>query len=592
MPKIKTILISLIFVSIGILLGHYESMAQDVMSKGRSILNHRKMRFFRFSNDERGKISIIKKKDTLTYLVSTDTFVENQYELSKSLPLDPIKIHKNQKVLITFRAKSLSSELETNEAKVRWLINISDRIKDRIINVISLSNHWKTYYIATQINRSVSPKQFAVAMQFGFSKQKFLIKDIDIMVFDKDIPLMDLPKTTITYKGMEPDATWRIEAKKRIEKYRKGDFCLQLKKDGKPLSGITVKIKQVDHDFLWGAAIRTRDIVDKPMVQNKLRQAFNIVVFENDLKIKKFDKRIPAEAVLKCIDQLREKDFKIKGHVLVWPGFRYLTPVFKKNKDNPKKVKNLIQRHIKNIASKTKGRIDIWDVVNEAYSNRDLQTITGSEDILYQAFCTLEKIDLSAKKYVNEFGIISKGGLNVKKQQWYYDFIKRIDDHTKGKVDGIGIQSHIGTDLTPPKTVYEILDLYANLNKEISISEFTLDISDKKLREKYTRDFMTIAFSHPSVSSFLFWGYKGDCDDKVDVFNENWETGSMGKAFFALTQKEWNTSVIDTTDNNGKIKGRGFYGRYEYSYVYKNKVHKGYFSVAPEDDNQVECNIP
>ena len=34
------------------------------------------------------------------------------------------------------------------------------------------------------------------------------------------------------------------------------------------------------------------------------------------------------------------------------------------------------------------------------------------------------------RAFTNEYGIISKGGLDTKKQQWYYDFIKRIDENT------------------------------------------------------------------------------------------------------------------------------------------------------------------
>ncbi len=37
-----------------------------------------------------------------------------------------------------------------------------------------------------------------------------------------------------------------------------------------------------------------------------------------------------------------------------------------------------------------KGKVSHWDVVNEAYTNQDLQTITGSEEILYDGFRTLK----------------------------------------------------------------------------------------------------------------------------------------------------------------------------------------------------------
>ena len=70
--------------------------------------------------------------------------------------------------------------------------------------------------------------------------------------------------------------------------------------------------------------------------------------------------------------------------------------------------------------------------------------------------------------------------------------------------------------------VIEILNRFATLNKEIAISEFTLDImDDEELRAKYTRDFMIATFSNPSVKEFLFWGSYKPMHPKAALVDEN-----------------------------------------------------------------------
>jgi endo-1,4-beta-xylanase len=247
----------------------------------------------------------------------------------------------------------------------------------------------------------------------------------------------------------------------------------------------------------------------------------------------------------------------------------------------------MLTSHLDDILTATEGKIDMWDVVNEAYTNKDLQTITGSEEILYDGFRKLQAKNPSIGRFVNEYGIISRGGLNTVKQDWYYDFVKRIDENTKGAVTGIGMQSHIGTDLTPPVKVLEILDRYGKLGKDISISEFTLDVSDPLIRRMYTEDFLIAAFSHPNVSQILFWGYIGTNKDKVDIITPSGQLGSMGQGFYALVHGLWKTNVKDVTNAKGALNVSGYFGTYEYEITHQGKTKKGTFKHVPGEKTSV-----
>lgn len=52
-----------------------------------------------------------------------------------------------------------------------------------------------------------------------------------------------------------------------------------------------------------------------------------------------------------------------------------------------------------------------------------------------------------------------------------------------------------------------ILDKFSRLGLPIQISEFGMDTDDAQLQSDYRRDFMTAAFSEPSVIGVVQWGF-------------------------------------------------------------------------------------
>lgn len=544
-------------------------------------------------NADYAKITRVGDEDGAASEFEIETFKQPKfiYNCATAIPINNQNFKKDRVFLLSFDAKTTKSSLETGEAKVNLMFRQSNSYKDNIVHTQSIASEWQTYHVPFQATKYIHKDDIKIVMQYGFKPQTFLIKNLKFEVYPEGTDIASLPKTKITYMGMEPDANWRKAAINRIESIRKGDFKIQLVKNDKPVVGKTINIKLVAHHFSFGGAINAKDVVENGDAYNHFKQAFNAVVLANDLKIKAWRFEPKVETALKALDILNNDGYKVKGHVLIWPGFNYLTPEFRQNKDNPEEIKTLMQTHLDRILDATKGKVSRWDVVNEAYTNRDLQRITGSEDILFNGFNVLKEKQPNVLAFTNEYGIISKGGIDSKKQQWYYNFVKRIDKNTNGKIDGVGIQCHMGTDLTSPERVIRLLNYYATLGKKISISEFTMDVEDPEIREQYTRDFMIAAFSHPSVSEFIFWGYVMDNRKKVDVFNNDWTAGAMGKAYFGLVHDTWKTNLSSITNHEGVVSGRGFYGTYEYSYVNDGKLQTGTFNLTPNGSSFYKLHV-
>ena len=133
-----------------------------------------------------------------------------------------------------------------------------------------------------------------------------------------------------------------------------------------------------------------------------------------------------------------------------------------------------------------------------------------------------------------------------------------------GRVDGIGMQSHMGVPLTPPERVHEILEAFSDPGKEIAITEYDACGVEETIAADYMRDFLTVVFSHPSVTGFLMWGFWDGAHWKDDapLFRKDWTLKPSGQAFFDLVFDAWWTDTEGQTDEQGDLMVSGFLGEY------------------------------
>jgi GH35 family endo-1,4-beta-xylanase len=176
-----------------------------------------------------------------------------------------------------------------------------------------------------------------------------------------------------------------------------------------------------------------------------------------------------------------------------------------------------------------------------------------------------KKTDPKAKVFVNEIDVIETGvfpspaynNLGKLIQSWQSDNIP---------IEGVGVQGHFDEgNLTKPEILLKIFDGLAAYKLDIQITEYDLKTTDEQLKADYTRDIMTVAFSHPSTSAFVMWGFWDGAHWKDDapLFYKDWTLKPAGKAWVDLVQKQWWTNEQGQVDNQGKYSTRGFLGDYK-----------------------------
>jgi endo-1,4-beta-xylanase len=487
-------------------------------------------------------------------------------------------IDKNDVILISFWARTLESVQETGEGVMTICIEHRTTHSKELYRRMAVGRDWRQYFIPITSNTSLGASDAAYAFHLGSPRQVLEFADVKFINYRRSLSAEDLPVTRTTYAGREPDAPWREEAAARIRKHRRGEIEIAVRdKNGNPAVNAEVTIEMVRHDFGFGSAISGRMFESNPVYREKVLELFNEVVFENDLKWGPFISNKPNEYIIRTLDALEERHIRARGHTVVWPSFRYSPSYLRNYADDPDRLRGEIEDHIKDVTTFTRGRLVDWDVLNEPYSEQEFQKILGYE-VMADWFRLVRKYDPDVRLYINDFSIISGLGMNTDHQDHYYETIRFIEEHG-GQIDGIGMQGHFGYDLTSITQVYSILERFASFGKEIKITEHDIQMQDRELQADYTRDLMTILFSHPSVKSLLVWGFWTGRHWRPDAafFDEDWNIRPHGRVWKELVFDQWWTpETTATTDQDGVARFEGYLGDYKYRVNCPEGEHNGF----------------
>jgi len=276
--------------------------------------------------------------------------------------------------------------------------------------------------------------------------------------------------------------------------------------------------------IMTGCAVGARQLHDEAF-QRLVAEQFDLVVSENSMKFGPLSPKpgeynwTDADAL---VDFAQKHKMKVRGHNFVWHA--QLPTWFKgtATKDNTKKI---MVDHINTVAEHFKGKIQAWDVVNEAINVSDgmpdglrkspWYELIGPE-YLELAYHTARKADPKAKLTYNEYGIEDDSEDNAKKRAATLALLKRFKN-SGTPIDALGIQSHIhaGTGETYGKGMRELISGAHDLGLEVYLTEFDVNDDGVEADDPMTRDravaavykdYLDIALEEKAVKAVLTWG--------------------------------------------------------------------------------------
>jgi GH35 family endo-1,4-beta-xylanase len=239
------------------------------------------------------------------------------------------------------------------------------------------------------------------------------------------------------------------QADARIERYRKSDAVLKLAgPDGKPFqTGLSVKIEQKRHKFLFGCNIfklgRCRTPEDNAAYEKQFAGLLNYATlpfywWQYEMQKGRPDDERTEEIVRWC----NAHEVTTKGHPLAW---NYVDPRWLAD-STPEEAMQLQFARIARCAERFKGKVDIWDVVNEAtaYDRQELKQrspkLTGAiakmgvPAYIRTAFQRARQGNPQAVLLINDYRLDAAYADNV---------ISQLVDGPASHADVIGIRSHM-----------------------------------------------------------------------------------------------------------------------------------------------------
>lgn len=106
-----------------------------------------------------------------------------------------------------------------------------------------------------------------------------------------------------------------------------------------------------------------------------------------------------------------------------------------------------------------------------------------------------------------------------------------------------------------------------NLPVDVKLQQHHFKFGDNNVAmARYTEDFMTVAFGHPAIKDFYFWGVMGDAVKWEGEVSPSHNLRPVYDTVYNLIQNKWSTEERLTTDSDGYLRFRGFYGDYSVRY--------------------------
>ena len=401
------------------------------------------------------------------------------------------------------------------------------------------------------------------------------------------------------YEDVMSEAYWKIwnsdvqaSINKNIEQYRKGDAELNIP------SGVTVKIEQLSHSFIFGGNIfllgQLETTQQNRQYENTFGALFNSATLPFYWKTLEPEqgkprytagssyifRRPPVDPILEFCESNK---IMTKGHAIIYGMRRWGHPDWMPS--DRKEMEFYFEKHIQELALRYKDRIQIWDVVNEPVdqANRGIMP----DDYTYKSYKW-------AMKYFPESVIFNINDIDFKSgipyTRRYVEIARNMIDRGI-RIDNVGAQMHIfnpveaqkiaeGDNILTPAKLTDVVDCLNEVGRPVHVSEVTVCAPDSTsigsaIQAVIAENLYRFWFSCPNITGITWWnvvdggGAPGE-PSYSGLYDKRMRKKPVYETLDRLINREWKTSLTTTSNAQGVIRFRGFKGHYRATWINKN----------------------
>ena len=257
----------------------------------------------------------------------------------------------------------------------------------------------------------------------------------------------------------------------------------------------------------FGAAVAANKLSDGAYT-TILNREFNSVTPENEMKI---DATEPQQNNFtftnadRIVNHALSRGWKVRGHTLAWHSQQ---PGWMQNMSGTA-LRNAMLNHVTRVATYYRGKIDSWDVVNEAFADgssgarRDSNLQRTGNDWIEAAFRAARAADPGAKLCYNDYN--TDDWTHAKTQAVY----RMVQDFKQRGVpiDCVGLQSHFNANSPYPGNYRTTLSSFAALGVDVQITELDIEGSGTSQANAY-RGVVTDCLAVARCTGITVWGIR------------------------------------------------------------------------------------
>lgn len=382
---------------------------------------------------------------------------------------------------------------------------------------------------------------------------------------------------------------------KELINHRKTSATLQLLNwKGEPLANQEVRIRQTNHEFLFGCgASHAVDYTSVPQGQQKefwddrmkkWLDLFNYGTLHFYWGFFEPEEGKPnTSALLRAANYLKEHKVKLKGHPLCWHTCCADWLLNYSNEVILDKQKKRIRREV----TEFRNVIDLWDVINEVVIMPDYDRYDNAVTRICKDLGRVKMVKtmFDEAKAANPDSCLLINDFNLSTN---YEILIDGCLNAGVPIDAIGIQTHQHQGYMGAEKLQDILHRFGKFGIPMHFTENTIisgnlmpkeivDLNDFRPKSWPTtpegearqaeemEEMYRILFEHPLVEAITAWDFADGAwlGAPSGILREDNSTKPVYDRLKHLIKEGWMTNTTQKTDENGWITLEGYKGQYE-----------------------------
>jgi len=402
-------------------------------------------------------------------------------------------------------------------------------------------------------------------------------------------------------------------AEARIREHRTAEVTLKLADGrGQAVAGADVSVRLLRHAFQLGCNAYRLGRLEPKSLARAYEQRFAELLNYATLPFywggyEPKPGQTDEDRLERMADWCADQGIATKGHPLVW---HEVYPQWAKALPDAEVLKRLAAR-VKEIVYRFQGRIEIWDVVNEAtVSHRHNHAVGRWFKRRGAAACVADALRWAHSS--NPEATLLYNDFNVSKA---FERLVASLKRRRAPLDTVGIQSHMHKGTWPLERAWRVCETYARFKLPLHFTELTVlsgplkkdhdwhkrradwhtTPEGEQAQADYAERLYTVLFSHPAVEAVTWWDFSDNGawqGAPAGLLRKDMTPKPLYERLVSLFHKRWATQATVTADAAGRTTVRCFHGLHEAVATTPSGTRlTGRFEVRPDSPTTLDVAL-